>query len=161
METTFRLKNGRVLHLKPVRTPGLRRIITQFGDKALTDPDSITRLTGRAQMQALRATEQLFSYCAGWGVKDDPPDDALGNLEALGCNVDHPRLARADWLRFFEIEDDDEAGDLIAAVMTLTQEMAMEPEAEPEEDTEVLQAQVAELQAKLATIADEKDANAI
>lgn len=150
MDNTFTLKCGKILHLKPLKQPALRHLILKFGPNAIRDPNSILQLGGTAQMQALQATEQLFSYCAGWGVEDLPSDDEVELLRGMGFSVEQSHLARANWLRFLLLEDDEEAGALIGAVMTAT--FAPKPEPEPEAETltvEDLEAQVAALQARL------------
>lgn len=131
---TFPLRSGTVLHLQPVRPAAVRHLLLQFGNvNMFENPEALLELKGKAQAKAIEATEKLYNYVAGWGVTDDPPDEALAELEAIGLDVSNERRARADWLRFLEIEDDEEMGELIGAVMVLSQR---ETEESTEESTE-------------------------
>lgn len=157
MGNTFTLRCGRTLRLKPLKPQALRHLILKFGPSAIQNPESVLALSGAAQVEALRATEQLFSYCAGWGVEDSPSDDEVALLRGMGLAVEQAHLARVNWLRFLALEDDEEAGALIGAVMAATyapEEEEPEPEAAGVED---LKAQVAQLQAQLFEIAGDKE----
>lgn len=157
MDDTFTLKCGKTLHLKPLKQPALRHLILKFGPGAIKNPESILQLGGTAQMQALQATEQLFSYCAGWGVEELPSDDEVELLRGMGLAVEQAHLARVNWLRFLALEDDEEAGALIGAVMTATFAPKPEPELEPEPTkVDELEAQVAELQAQLFQVTEKE-----
>ena len=119
------LKSGMVLHLRPVEWMALWRILRKFGKDALNDPDSLLKVKEDQAFDMMEATDQLFNFCAGWGVKDDPPAEALAELEEMGlANPGQPHLARANWLRFVVLEDDEEFSDLIAAVMALAVKQA-------------------------------------
>ena len=121
MEDTYTTKGGRVLHLQPVKWMALWNIIRKFGKDALNDPDSLTKVSEEQALDMAEATDQLFNFCAGWGVSDDPSENELAELEGMGfVEAGQPHLARANWLRFAVLEDDGEFSDLIAAVMTLT-----------------------------------------
>ena len=119
------LKSGMVLHLRPVEWMALWRILRKFGKDALNDPDSLLKVKEDQAFDMMEATDQLFNFCAGWGVKDDPPAEALAELEEMGlANPGQPHLARANWLRFVVLEDDEEFSDLIASVMALAVKQA-------------------------------------
>lgn len=121
MSDTLELKSGRVLHLRPVRQAALRHLLIGFGRPDLMDnPEQLLSLGSKAQFQALEATERLFTYLAGWGVEDDPPAEDLETLTGLGYPADKLHLARANWLRYLVLEDEDEVSNLISAVMALT-----------------------------------------
>jgi len=139
---TFELRTGQVLHLQPVKATMLRHLLSKFGGlrNVLDDPQGINKLTGSARFRALDAIDQIFNYCAGFGVEDNPTEEELDELAELGFRVDKPHLARVSWLRLL-LEDDEEAGNLLGAVMLL------EAPAESEKD-----ARIAELEAKLAAI---------
>ena len=125
MDNELVLKNGMTLHLRPVNWMALWRILRKFGKDALNDPDKLLQVGEDQALDMVEATDQLFNFCAGWGVKDDPPPEALAELEEMGlANPGQPHLARANWLRFLVMEDDGEFGDLIAAVMALAQQQA-------------------------------------
>jgi len=121
MEETFTTKSGQVLHLRPVKWLALWRILRKFGKDALNDPDKLLQVNGEQALDLADATDQLFNFCAGWGVSDDPPPDELDELiEMYLAGADKPHLARANWLRFVVLEDDDEIAELIGKVMILT-----------------------------------------
>lgn len=119
------LESGTILHLRPVKWMALWRILRKFGKDALNDPDSLLKLDDDKALDMVEATDQLFNFCAGWGVTDVPPAEALAELEAMGfVEPGQPHLARANWLRFMVLENDEEFSDLIAAVMTLAVQQA-------------------------------------
>ena len=119
------LKSGTVLHLRPVNWMALWGILRKFGKDALNDPDKLLKLEGEQALDMVEATDQLFNFCAGWGVSDDPPAEALAELEEMGfVKPGQPHLARANWLRFIVLEDDEEFSELIAGVMALATRQA-------------------------------------
>ena len=122
MDNVFETKAGITLTLRAVKWTAAWHIIRKLGGpEALANPESIKALTGLAALRAADATEQLFNYVAGWGVADDPPPDALAELEAMDLVASgQPHLARANWLRFLVLADDEEASTLIARVLGLT-----------------------------------------
>ena len=125
MDNELTLKNGMTLHLRPVQWMALWRILRKFGKDALNDPDSLLNVKEDQALDMMEATDQLFNFCAGWGVSDDPPAEALAELEEMGlANPGQPHLARANWLRFLVMEDDEEFSELIAAVMALAVQQA-------------------------------------
>jgi hypothetical protein len=65
--------------------------------------------------------EQLFTYCAGWGVTESPPRDADELLEMLGILVGKTRLRRASWVRSL-LSNQKEANALVQRVMELSQD---------------------------------------
>ena len=154
---TFELKTGRVLSLRPVKATMLRHLLSKFGGlrNVLDDPKGIEKLTGAARFRALDAVDQIFNYCAGFGVVDDPTEEELDELAELGFRVDKPPLARVSWLRLL-LDDDDEAGELMGAVMVLTLR-GVEPEEEEKEEVieDEKDTRIAELEARLAAIEGE------
>lgn len=130
VEDTFALKCGVVLHLKRVSQTAIRPILLRFGNvRVFETPEQLLDLQGRAAERAVEATEQLFNYCAGWGVTDNPPTEAVEELAELGFRVNTPRLARINWLRYLLLEGDEEMGQLISSVLALS----IQPEPEPTE----------------------------
>jgi len=154
---TFETKGGRVFTLKPVKATMLRHLLSKFGGlrNVLESPEGINKLTGNARFRALEAVDQIFNYCAGFGVIDEPTEEEMDELAELGFRVDKPHLARVSWLRLL-LDDDEEAGNLLGAVMLLTlrgdeeKEEEKEKPAEDEKDT-----RIAELEARLAAIEGE------
>jgi hypothetical protein len=133
MIDTLNLKNGTVLHLRAVNPDAVFSLYRQMGfyEEMARNPDPESapeewaiewesNLPLDRKVRAANLTEQLFNYCAGWGVTDDPPESALADLRAIGCDVSTPKLARINWLRFVELEED-EADLLIGHVMALSQ----------------------------------------
>lgn len=116
------------LHLKPIKWTALWHILRQIGGtELLNDPDALKDLEGADALRAADATERLFNYCAGWGVSDDPPPEAVDELAAMGlADLDKPHLARANWLRFIALKDDDEISSLIGAVLALSAQAGAE-----------------------------------
>jgi len=110
------------LHLLPVKWTALWHILRQIGGTEMLDnPDALMNLEGADMLKAADATERLFNYCAGWGVSDDPPPEAVEELAAMGlADLDKPHLARANWLRFIALANDDEISSLIGAVLALS-----------------------------------------
>lgn len=155
---TFETKAGLVLTLKPVKITMLRHLLGKFGgvQRVLDDPDGIRKLKGRARDRAAGAVDQLFNYCAGFGVTTDPTEEELDELAELGFRVDKPHLARVSWLRLL-LEDDEEAGELFGAVLLLTVNgmKAEEPEDEPVTDEK--DEHIAALEAQLAALEKEED----
>ena len=118
---SMNLTCGVTLHLQAVQETILQDLMLEFGDMALMrQPERILQLTGERQVKALAATGKLFTYCAGWGVTTDPPDEANELMELMGRDavVGKPRLRRADWVR--TITTQEERGELIGRVMALT-----------------------------------------
>lgn len=134
MDDELTLKSGMTLHLRPVKWMALWRILRKFGKDALNNPDGLLQMSEDQTFDMVEATDSLFNFCAGWGVADDPPAEALAELEEMGlAEPGQPHLARANWLRFVALEDDEEFSDLIAAVMALAVQRA-EAEGEVVED---------------------------
>ena len=134
-EGTFELKCGVTLHLKQVNRQALRPIMLRLGGgSTLQDPERLRKLTGKALERAIRGIEQLFNYCAGWGVTDDAPEEAVVELGEMGFNVDTARLARINWIRYLLVEDETEAGELVGAVLTFSSQdwMARDEESKAE-----------------------------
>lgn len=149
---------GVTLHLQAVQETILQDLMLEFGDMALMrQPERILQLTGERQVKALAATGKLFTYCAGWGVKTDPPEEANELMELLGRDTaaSKPRLHRADWVR--TITTQEERGELIGRVMALTFKKAEAPAvagtavAQAEDQT----ARIARLEAQLEALKNE------
>ena len=109
----------------------------------IRDPEKLRDLEGKARDRATLGAEQLFNYCAGWGVTDNAPEDAIEELAELGFRMDTARLARINWIRYSLLEDEKEAGKLMGAVMTFSSrgwiardEEASDEEASDKEKTE-------------------------
>ena len=153
MSTSYTTKSGVELELQPVSQEALRNLFSDAAFSPIFDNPAVLEQEDAAQvlvegksaselMRVSGAATRLFNYCIGWGVRNDPPDDSLHELDALGFGTDTPRVARVNWLRYIELTDEDEAGDLVGAVLTVTYSQ------EREEDNEAaqLRARLAELE---------------
>lgn len=161
---TLKLKSGTVLHLQAVNPDAIFSIYRQMGfyEEVARNPDFDGTLEEWAaewegnisfekKIAAAKLTEQLFNYCAGWGVTDNPPASALKDLQAIGCDISTPRIARVNWLRFIELAED-EADTFIGHVMALSQlQRAMRLQPQVEADSK---ARIAELEAEIEKLKD-------
>lgn len=141
-KNVFEMECGQVLHLQPVSAQVLKSLTSAMFTRILADPEKAERLIELAQSKEegeefrdeellsvfgaevgamAEAGEKLFVYCAGWGVKDDPPrrgvDEEL--LKLLGVERGSAHRRRAEWIRTM-LADDKEANALIGAVQRLT-----------------------------------------
>ena len=138
-EGTFELKCGVTLHLRQINRQAVRPIMLKLGGgSTLRDPKRLRNLEGKARDQATQGANQLFNYCAGWGVTDDAPEEAIAELGEMGFRVDTVRLARINWIRYLLLEDEVEGGELIGAVIAYSSKnwLAQDEEAEEQEEEE-------------------------
>lgn len=136
-EGTFELKCGVALHLRQVNRQALRPIMLKLGGgSTLQDPERLRNLEGKEKDLATRGIEQLFNYCAGWGVTDDAPEEAVAELAEMGFNISTVRLARINWIRYLLVEDETEGGELVGAVLTYSSKgwLAQDEEVEEQEE---------------------------
>ena len=108
-------KKAGVLELQAVNQQALLDIILEMGGiEAIAaeqfNPQSI---------KVLSAGNRALTYCLGWGVKNTPPQEALDTLEALGKPTHLPEIARANWLRYLALTNE-ETSDAVAKLMKLT-----------------------------------------
>lgn len=161
-DNTLTLQCGVTLHLQPVKPTILQNILAEFGDiRLVRDPALLMQLTDSKKMAALQATEKLFTYCAGWGVTNEPPDGDNELLELLGVGSDKPHIRRARWIQHELAADQQELGAIVGAVMALT----FEPEAPSgvlsanghtsEASAQAKDAEIAALKAQLAQLQGE------
>jgi len=159
---TLKLKSSTTLHLKGVNPDAVFSLYRQMGfyDEVARHPDFDgtpeewaaqweSTLSFEQKTKTASLTEQLFNYCAGWGVMDKVPESAIEDLRAIGCDTSTPRLARINWLRFIELSED-EIDILIGHVMALSQiERAtrLQPRATADDKT-----RIAELEAEVAKL---------
>lgn len=135
---TFTFKNGITVTLSRVRAPALRHLLMGTGIKIATqaEAEKIAALPQEEQIKALglseadawksaEGTERLFSYLAGWGIKDDPPKVAREELVDMGFATTGKRAVRAAWVRYILIEDDQEAAALTQAIIAFTGQRAI------------------------------------
>lgn len=114
---TIELKCGVTLELTAVNPAILRSIIASFDgvEKIAKNPQSLLSLSGPKQIKAMEAAEKLYTYCFGWGVITNPPEDD----PILALAPDNPQARRGMWVRSIGA-DDKELGEIIGRVMALT-----------------------------------------
>lgn len=131
MDNTFTFKNGTTVELAKVKGPALRHLIMKTGIR-VNDPEELARITKLPKDEqakalgmttgdawgAAQATEQLFSYLAGFGIKTNPPEDVREELVSMGLAIESDRAVRASWVRYLLIDDDDEAAVLTQAIIS-------------------------------------------
>jgi hypothetical protein len=133
MAETFVLHNGTVLELQPPNADAIRTMIAGTELSVVVDAvdkagqseaaEAIKSLEGSLSTDQMlgvsNATDRLFNYCVGWGVRTNPPQADLRELEALGFDASTERVARVNWLRYVKLEDVDEASALMGRIMAL------------------------------------------
>lgn len=158
--TTFILKNGLELELKKVSQDRIRTLFSDQGFGPLfRNPEKLQqagavaaigkKMSPAQMMRVSSASVKLFNYCMGWGVETNPPGNDLDELRELGFGVDSPRIARVNWLRYTQLEDEAEAGLLIGAIMEYS--FADDAPAGPVDEEAQLKARLAELEAQKLT----------
>lgn len=121
--TIFIKQSGQLLHLQPVQGGVLQTIMAQMAaieGMDIDEPGSITELMGASQSKALEISERLFNYCAGWGVKEDPPPGRTQITDIMGIDTSQPNIRKAAWVRYELGASQEELGDLISIVIGLT-----------------------------------------
>lgn len=136
---TLELECGVTLELQPVKSTIVLELIGDLGGF-----DNLSNMTADSfsdQAQAVTGFVRLLNYFAGWGVKNDPPQDVADDFAALGGGK---RIVRSRWVR--DIATEDEVSQLFAQVMALT--FAEQKQQPPDDETEQLKARIAELEAQ-------------
>ena len=111
----FETKKAGMLELQPVNQQALLDIILDMGGMEAIAAGSVSA----DNYKAFAAGNRAMTYCLGWGVMNEPPLEALETLEALCKPTNLPEIARANWLRYLVLTNQ-EATDIVAAVMKLT-----------------------------------------
>jgi len=159
LDGVFTLKNGRQLHLGVIRRDAVMPILLRMGRLDVFDDAGrfqryVANLPTRARNDIVTAFYQLFNYCVGWGVLDDPDDIEIDDLIELGFRSSSVRTTRVNWVRYMLISDDEEAGALAGAVLAHSMntwdsnDQEQETEEKQQDELEALRARVAELEAK-------------
>lgn len=111
------------LHCQPVQGGVLQTLLAELsimGDNIMDNPEQLSGLSGSEQLQAIRSSEKLFSYCAGWGVEEDPPGEIPEVLDLMGVDVSKTNTYRAAWVRHALGATQAELGKLVGMVIALT-----------------------------------------
>ena len=124
------LSNGLTLQLQPVSQVAIDEIIADLGGYELQSRlaemhDAALRAhfgayTKDEMADYLAAQHRQMLYCFGWGVVDDPPQDALDALDLLGKNHRLPAIRRANWLIYVAGISRPDKSQIIGHVMALT-----------------------------------------
>jgi len=113
-------KSGVELKLRAVDPLAIHNILYRIGVNIGDSREKIKETIQIGNAHKLEAISQLFGYCMSQAVITDPPDDALDELEAMGFPIKNKNVARVYWLRHIELENQEEAGDILSIVIGLT-----------------------------------------
>lgn len=117
----FPLRCGETLQLRAVSKFALREYIDRLGGwDFFADPSQLLVLEGDERDVANEVIEQLWTYCAGWGVENELTPETIEEMETLGLGMRSPRLTRASWIRNLLLEDAVEAWSLVYAIWAAT-----------------------------------------
>ena len=120
--------NGTELVCKPVRKLPVRDLLFKLGLSAETMQatteqgisDAMEKFNAVQQIKTTQASLALFNYCMAYGVENNPPEEAVEELNALDLAPGIPTALRVTWLNYMVLEDAEEAGLLAAVIMALT-----------------------------------------
>ena len=130
----FPLRCGETLQLKAVNKFALREYIDRLGGwEFFADPARLIALEGDERDRANETIEQLWTYCAGWGVADELTPEVVEEIETLGLGMKSSHLTKASWVRNLLLEDAVEAWSLVYAIWSVTFDMTDIAVAEDEE----------------------------
>ncbi len=110
----FETEKAGALTLRAVNQQALLDTIQEMGDIQEIMAGNISADVATV----LPASNRILTYVFGWGVVNAPPAAALETLAALGKPTHLPEIARANWLRYLVLSNE-EASALLAAVITL------------------------------------------
>lgn len=129
-ERTVTLSGGLELDLCAVSRVAMDEIVSELGGA-----DMLMRLSqaGDRAIKAhfmtytkaeldhyLDAQRRQLIYCCGWGVRNEPPEDALAALDAMGLLSSHARVTRANWIIYLVDMSYSDKALIIGRVMALT-----------------------------------------
>jgi len=115
------LNGDTTLNVRAVTKYALWQFVKQLGGvDFINDPTTLSRLPDEARQTAMDTIDRMWTYCIGWGVIDDPPEDALAELEAMGLISPSPRLTRANWVRWLLLDDQSDAWNIFWTVWMAT-----------------------------------------
>lgn len=86
-------------------------------------------LSEERQAQINDGLDAMLNYCLMWGVVDEPGEEDVELLEAMGFSSHNERVQKLYWLRLVRLEDS-EAGAVMFAVRRLTFLQGLEGEGE-------------------------------
>lgn len=120
--------NGTRLTCRPVRKLPVQDLLFKLGvtgklvegASASDIQAALTKVNTAEQVDQAKAAMALFNYVMAYGVVDDPPVEAVEELQALGVAPTNANALRATWLNYLVLEDSEEAGLLSGVIMALT-----------------------------------------
>lgn len=120
--------NGTQLTCVPVRKLPVQDLLFKLGITGKlvegADPDQIQdqlqQASAAKQVELAKAAMSLFNYVMAYGIEENPPEEAVEELQALGVAPSNPKALRATWLNYLVLEDSEEAGLLAGVIMALT-----------------------------------------
>lgn len=115
--------SGTVLECQAVQSGVLQSLLADLAlldDVVLESPQALSLLVGKDRADAIKASEKLFDYCAGWGVKNNPPAKVPEVVKLMGVDPSEPNLYRAAWIRYALEATQEELGLIIGMVLTLS-----------------------------------------
>ena len=118
---TFPMKCGVALTLRPSPNPFAVKHLR--GEAARHYSAYVGESTAAHKLEIEDATERMFLYLAGWCVEDDPPPDAIEEIETLFGGAKSSRVMRAKWVRYILLSDPEEASNFIAACLLITERL--------------------------------------
>lgn len=115
------LNGDTTLYVKAVTKYALWQFVKKLGGvDFINDPTVLNRLSDDEKRAASDTIDKLWTYTIGWGVVDDPPEDAMAELEMLNLVSPSPRLTRANWVRWLLLDDQSDAWRIFWAVWMAT-----------------------------------------
>jgi hypothetical protein len=160
-DNTFELQCGIVLELQKINTAVIEEINLKAFSDLLRDPrksSEMAKLSRKGKMSdedilslfgsdigAMAALgDKMFTYCVGWGVKNNPPEDDDELLSLLGAPQDKIYTRRAVWVRTLLV-DSAEGNRLVAHIQAIS---SAENDVVDEKDVEIeeLKARLQELE---------------
>lgn len=124
MINTFETQSGITLELQAVSQIGLEELLYRLGFYEARTIEDVQSKALKSKDVYNNAIHQLFGFCCGFGVKTNPPEDRVEEMKGLGLMANSESVYRMNWLRWFVITDQQEAGQLVGAIMALTFEDA-------------------------------------
>ena len=124
------LSTGLTLTAQPVSQIAIDAIYNELGGYAemsrqaeMTSDelgDYIRALPYAERIKREAAQHKQMVYLFGWGIAESPDDDAVAQLEALGCNSTIPQIQRANWLIYTAGLSRADKALIIGTIMTIT-----------------------------------------
>lgn len=76
-------------------------------------------LSQQEQLRLGAESSRLYNYICAYGVSNDPPEDAIEQLQAMGFQTNSDATSRMHWLQMFVLDEQD-TNNLLSEVIRLT-----------------------------------------